>query len=145
MLPASGSLFPIGSTQVTCSAQDDAGNVANTSFTVSVGGLPDTGAPAIAAHADVTAEATSGAGTTVTYSAPTATDAVDGSAAVSCLPASGTLFPLGSTTVKLLGAGFRRQQHEPVVLGDRPRHHPADHRRARRRDRRGDGQRAARP
>ena len=98
-LPASGSLFPVGSTQVTCSAHDDAGNVASSSFTVSVGSLPDTSAPTIAAHADVTAEAESGAGANVTYTAPTATDAVDGSEAVSCLPASGTLFPLGSTTV----------------------------------------------
>jgi hypothetical protein len=98
-LPASGSLFPVGSTLVTCSATDDAGNLARSSFTVSVGSLPDTSAPTIAAHADVTTEATGPAGATVGYTPPTATDVADGSVAVSCLPAPGALFPLGSTTV----------------------------------------------
>ncbi|MGD1015346.1 MAG: peptidoglycan-binding protein, partial [Roseiarcus sp.] len=46
-----------------------------------------------------TAAATSPAGATVTYAAPTATDAVGGTAAVSCSPASGSTFALGVTTV----------------------------------------------
>ena len=48
---------------------------------------------------DITAEATSAAGAVVTYAAPTATDAVDGSRSVSCQPASGSTFALGATTV----------------------------------------------
>jgi hypothetical protein len=35
----------------------------------------------------------------VTFVLPTATDIVDGSVAVSCLPASGATFPMGSTTI----------------------------------------------
>jgi hypothetical protein len=95
--PASGSLFAVGHTTVTCSAQDAAGNAAPTqSFDVHV---RDTTAPAIQAHADVVAEATGSNGATVTYTAPTASDTVDGSVAVSCAPASGTAFALGHTTV----------------------------------------------
>ena len=178
-LPASGSLFPVGSTQVTCSAQDAAGNVANSSFTVAVGIAPDTTPPTIAAHADelaettrsersdgqlhpadgnrrfrrtlsrsaacpprapcsprptqvncaahdaagnnaslsfsvivrdttpptiaahadLTAEAAGLTGATLSYTTPTASDSLDGPVAVSCLPVSGSLFGLGSTTV----------------------------------------------
>ena len=95
--PASGSLFALGHTTVTCSAQDAAGNVApSQSFDVYV---RDTTAPAIQAHADVVAEATGSSGAAVTYTAPTATDAVDGSVSVTCAPASGTVFVLGHTTV----------------------------------------------
>ena len=95
--PASGSLFALGHTTVTCSAQDAAGNAAPTqSFDVHV---RDTTAPAIQAHADVVAEATVASGATVSYTAPTASDAVDGSVSVTCAPASGTVFVLGHTTV----------------------------------------------
>ncbi len=37
-MPASGSMFPIGSTSVTCTASDAAGNIASKSFTVAVVG-----------------------------------------------------------------------------------------------------------
>jgi len=59
----------------------------------------DITAPVIDSHADVTAEATSSLGVIVTYTTPTASDDVDASVTVSCLPASGTNFPLGATTV----------------------------------------------
>jgi hypothetical protein len=39
--PESGSLFPIGATQVTCSATDGAGNSSQASFSVSVRGAPE--------------------------------------------------------------------------------------------------------
>ena len=94
--PASGSNFPIGSTKVDCSSSDQADNTANGSFLVQVG---DTSGPVIAAHADVTAEATSASGATVSYTSPTATDAVDGPVAVTCAPASGGNFSLGNTTI----------------------------------------------
>ena len=48
--------------------------------------------------ADVTAEAASAAGGVVTFTA-SATDAVTDSLVVTCAPASGTTFPLGTTTV----------------------------------------------
>src|SRR5207249_9719397 len=85
------------STTVTCNAQDQAGNhAAGTTFTVT---LRDTTAPVIAAHGDVTAEATSAAGAIVSYTSPATSDAVDGAKTATCLPASGGQFALGSTTV----------------------------------------------
>ena len=95
-LPASGGVFPLGSTTVTCTSHDAAGNTASSTFTVLV---RDTTPPTIAAHSNLTVEAAGPSGATVTYSAPVATDEVDGSDAVNCLPASGGVFPLGSTTV----------------------------------------------
>jgi hypothetical protein len=93
---ASGSTFPLGRTTVTCSATDKAGNIGTASFHVTV---QDTTPPAIAAQADITAEATSASGATVSYTTPGATDAVDGSDPVSCAPASGAVFALGTTPV----------------------------------------------
>jgi hypothetical protein len=95
--PASGSTFPLGTTTVNCSAKDAAGNTATGSFTVTV---RDTTPPSVGSPASITAEATSAAGAVVTYTTPTATDTVGpASPAVSCSPASGSTFPLGTTTV----------------------------------------------
>ncbi len=49
--------------------------------------------------ADKTAVATSENGTSVTFTAPTATDIVDGTVTATCDKASGSTFPLGTTTV----------------------------------------------
>lgn len=93
--PTSGSTFPIGETTVTCSATDAAGNADSEQFAVTV---VDTTAPELNLPADVIAEADQLGGKIVTFS-PTATDAVDGAVTVSCLPVSGSLFPVGTTTV----------------------------------------------
>jgi hypothetical protein len=95
-VPASGSVFPLGVTTVTCTARDAADNAGTGTFTVAV---VDTTAPAIAPHAPVSATASTPAGGMVTYTNPTATDLVDGAVAVTCQPASGSTFPLGATTV----------------------------------------------
>jgi hypothetical protein len=58
----------------------------------------DTTPPVISAPTSVSATATSVNGALVTFSA-TAMDNVDGPVAVSCSPASGSLFPLGTTNV----------------------------------------------
>ncbi len=58
----------------------------------------DTTAPVLTLPADQTVQATSPKGAPVTYTA-TATDAVDGSVVPSCSPASGFVFPVGSTSV----------------------------------------------
>lgn len=58
----------------------------------------DTQAPVIAAHADVYA-VTSGTSIQVSYTTPAASDNIDASVAVSCSPASGSVFNLGTTTV----------------------------------------------
>ena len=94
--PLSGGVFALGSTTITCTASDKSGNVGTSTFAVVV---KDTTGPTIGAHLDVTAEATGPSGAKVTYANPTASDLVDGTAAVSCVPASGSTFPLGNTTV----------------------------------------------
>src|SRR5581483_5626146 len=88
--------FALGHTTVTCTAQDAAHNSSSSTFDVNV---RDTTPPSISTHADLVAEATGPSGATVTYTAPTATDLVDGTDAVACAPASGTTFALGHTTV----------------------------------------------
>jgi hypothetical protein len=93
---ASGTVFPIGTTTVTCSAIDRAGNKGDNTFTVRV---QDTLAPNLTVSPHKTAVATSAAGAVVNYTPPTATDIVDGSVAGSCDKASGSVFPLGTTTV----------------------------------------------
>jgi hypothetical protein len=96
--PASGSIFPLGTTEVTCTATDAAENTATGSFTVTVTAPRDTAAPELSLPDDITEEATGPDGAEVTYTA-TATDAVDGSITPECTPASGSIFPLGTTEV----------------------------------------------
>jgi hypothetical protein len=98
--PSSGSTFPIGSTTVTCTATDSHGNTGSASFTVTVV-LVDTTPPTFQnVPADMKVEATGPSGSVVTYTTPTATDDSDGPIAlVTCAPASGSTFPLGTTTV----------------------------------------------
>jgi hypothetical protein len=95
--PASGSTFPLGNTTVNLTATDAAGNPATASFIVTV---QDTIAPSVTAPASIVAEATSASGATVTYPAATATDAVGVTSIVSN-PPSGSIFPLGNTTVTI--------------------------------------------
>jgi hypothetical protein len=94
--PASGSTFPLGSTQVDCSVKDSGGLTTSGFFAVTV---VDTTKPVIAAHGAVTAEATGPDGANVSYTSPGTTDAVDGPGTATCLPASDTKFALGETTV----------------------------------------------
>lgn len=99
--PVSGSTFGFGTTTVSCSARDGAGNIASDTFTVTV---QDTIAPTLTGlPADITAEATGPSGAPVTFTAPTATDAV-GVTETSCSPASGATFALGATTVTCTAA-----------------------------------------
>jgi hypothetical protein len=98
----SGSVFPIGSTTVTCIATDDVGLTAVDQFQITVA---DTTPPVFVPGADVSAQANTTGGANVAFTAPTATDfgqPVD----VSCtafvppqLVASGDFFPIGVTTV----------------------------------------------
>jgi hypothetical protein len=94
---ASGATFPLGTTTVSCTAVDAHGNGAEASFTVTV---KDTTAPTISGvPGTIEVEATGPAGAVVSYTAPTASDLVDGVVAVNCSKASGATFPLGTTTV----------------------------------------------
>src|SRR5262249_26932247 len=95
--PVSGSTFPLGVTTVTCSATDAAHNSASTTFTVTVG---DSVAPLISGTPlNQTVNATSAAGAIVSFVLPVAADAVDGAVPVTCVPAPGSTFGLGTTTV----------------------------------------------
>ena len=93
--PASGSLFPIGSTQVNCTATDNAGNTANTSFNIIV---QDTTAPTLNLPANITVPQTIPAGAVVNYTV-SANDLVDASPTISCSLPSGMVYPLGTTTL----------------------------------------------
>jgi hypothetical protein len=92
--PASGSFFPVGVTTVTCTAQDATGNTATCTFTVTVN---DTQPPSITCPANMTVSQDSAFGAVVPFTA-TASDNCPG-VTVACTPASGSVFPLGTTTV----------------------------------------------
>jgi hypothetical protein len=97
--PASGSTFPVGTTSVNCSATDSAGQTTNASFAVNVV-LDDTTDPVVTVPADVSETTGDPSGKTIVFSpAPSATDNLDGTLPVSCSPVSGSVFPVGSTTV----------------------------------------------
>ena len=92
--PASGAAFAKGVTTVTCTAKDTAGNTAQCSFTVTVN---DTEPPKLACPANQTV--TSNGPVAVIYSLPAATDNCAGVGTPVCLPSSGAIFPVGTTTV----------------------------------------------
>jgi len=92
---ASGSMFGVGPTTVTCSAADLSGNVATGTFAVTV---RDTAPPALTLPATLTLEATGPSGAPVAFTV-SANDVVSGPRSVACEPASGSTFPLGTTVV----------------------------------------------
>jgi hypothetical protein len=93
--PASGALFPVGTTTVNCSVIDSGGLTTNGSFSIMVG---DNTAPLLVLPGDMTEEAQGPAGTAIAFT-PSAMDIVDGSLPVACDHASGETFGLGTTTV----------------------------------------------
>ncbi len=95
--PPSGSNFGIGTTTVTCSATDGHNDPASGTFTITV---TDSSGPVLSGYANKTVEANGPGGSVVNYPAVSATDSIDGPiASVSCAPASGTTFPLGTTAI----------------------------------------------
>jgi hypothetical protein len=96
-VPGSGSNFVVGTTTVTCTANDGRGNTSQAEFHVSISPI-DATPPIITVPADITTEATSGSGAAVTY-AFSATDPDDAVSASSCTPDSGATFAIGQTTV----------------------------------------------
>ena len=91
-VPPSGSTFPIGTTTVTCTATNSAGS-ASCQFTVTL--TPQVQPPMITCPINMTVTATTSTGGVVTYPTPTATNG----ATVTCVPPSGSTFPIGTTTV----------------------------------------------
>ena len=94
--PESGATFALGTTTVTCTGRDAAGNTASNAFAVTV---VDTTAPTPTVPRSLTVNATSAKGAKVTFNT-TATDVVDAGQNVSCRPASGSTFKTGRTIVQ---------------------------------------------
>jgi uncharacterized repeat protein (TIGR01451 family) len=99
--PPSGSSFPVGQTTVSCTASNNVSPNASCSFTVKVN---DTQPPAFAqgcpasvnAVTQITCPMTTSQ--TVSYTTPAVTDNCAG-ATVSCVPPSGSVFTVGTTSV----------------------------------------------
>ncbi len=92
--PASGSSFPLGTTTVNCVATDASDNTSSCSFPVTVN---DTTPPVVACPANISVNVASGCAQTVSFTfSPTDNCSVANS---SCEPASGSSFPVGTTTV----------------------------------------------
>jgi len=93
--PPSGSLFPPGPTVVHCAAFDASDNAGVCHFTVTV---VDTTPPVITCPADINASCNHTDGALVNYVVGVK-DNCDGNPTLSCTPASGSVFPEGTTTV----------------------------------------------
>lgn len=92
--PDSGSVFPIGNTIVTVTASSEGTEIDSGTFTVTV---QDTTAPSIVAPFEISTVSLSPEGTEVEFDV-SATDET-GNVTVVCEPPSGSVFPIGTTTV----------------------------------------------
>ena len=105
-----------GVTTVSFYGRDNAGNIeATKTLVVSIDKTP----PVLSTPTRITVNATSSAGAVVTYSV-TAKDNVDPNPAVSCVPASGSTVPIGTTTVNCTAsdaAGNSSSASFQVVVG----------------------------
>jgi fibro-slime domain-containing protein len=115
--PASGSIFAVGTAQVTCTASSPSGATATATFPVTV---RDTRAPKLDLPDRQVLEATSPAGAVAIFTAA-ATDLVDVTDPVVCAPASGSTFPIGRTAVTCTAtdaAGNSRSGAFTIVVRD---------------------------
>jgi hypothetical protein len=124
--------FPIGNTQVTCTAMDVASpprgaNQSSTSFTVTVRDVTppsfdDIASPGSPFTPSNPAEATSAAGARVFYTTPMATDTNGGPVTVACHSASGlvsgSVFPIGMTPINCTATDRSGVSTPPTNLFD---------------------------
>jgi hypothetical protein len=94
--PPNGSSFQVGTTTVTCTATDAADNSTSATFTVTVT-PPDEVAPNLTLPANIVVPAQGASGAVVTYTTSATDDS--GGVTVTCVPPSGSTFPIGTTTV----------------------------------------------
>jgi hypothetical protein len=94
-LPAPAAL-PLGTTVVTCFAEDEAGNESTTAFSITVA---DTSPPNLDGPLTDLVVDHDGAEAVVAWDVPTAVDVVDGAVEVTCDPPPGSTFPPGGTEV----------------------------------------------
>jgi HYR domain len=101
----SGSVLPVGTTNVTCRASDtdDSNSPVSATFTVTVTPVADADLALAGVPANMTVAATGQSGASVTYTAPTATDEEAG-ATVSCDHPSGSVLAVGTTNVTCLAS-----------------------------------------
>ncbi|HKX48761.1 MAG TPA: sigma-70 family RNA polymerase sigma factor [Gaiellaceae bacterium] len=114
--PVSGAVFPLGETEVSCTAQDTAGNETEGTFAVAVA---DSTAPVLTAPGSLEVEAEGPTGAPVAYRAGAQDRA--GRLSVSCSPRGGTVFPLGETEVECTardGAGNVARKRFMVTVVD---------------------------
>jgi subtilisin-like proprotein convertase family protein len=105
--PASGSFFPVGTTTVTCTSSTGP----SCSFTVTI---TDDQPPTITCPANITkSNDPNQCGAVVNYPSPTITDNCPGTFTATCTPASGSFFPVGTTTVTCTVNGFDEQAPLP--------------------------------
>ncbi|HXI55913.1 MAG TPA: HYR domain-containing protein, partial [Polyangia bacterium] len=91
-----GATFPVGPTTLHCTATDVFGNSSTNDITITV---TDTTPPAITTPSSLASTAPSGGTVPVAFTV-TAADAVDGPITPTCVPASGSAFAIGATTVQ---------------------------------------------
>jgi hypothetical protein len=91
--------YPVGTTTITWTATDAAGNTASATQTVTVN---DVEKPSLSVPTAVAADATGSAGAAVSYVASAADNV--GVASHACAPASGSTFAVGDTTVTCIAA-----------------------------------------
>lgn len=109
--PASGSVFPIGTTPVSCRASDTHGNSSSVDFQVIVSSQsPGSAAPALAVPSLLKVEATSRNGAVVSFSVSSSSSPQP---SITCKPASGSLFPFGTSTVRCV-AGYTGSSQQTV-------------------------------
>ncbi len=121
--PASGSLFPLGTTTVKCTVTDSGGKQASAEFPVTVhDGVP----PVLTLPDDLFVIAAYGAKTWPVTFSTSAWDAVDGDVAIICKPPSGSSFTVWSTTTVNCSArdkagNLSKGSFKVTVQDDRPR------------------------
>ena len=129
---ASDTVFKLGTTTVTCTATDAAGNRGTESFTVKV---VDTTDPDVQAPANMVVGNDSPTGADVVYTGAKATDLVSGACPVTCTPASGQRLPAWHHDGHLQGDGRCRQHrhghlhHRGAGPDQADRHGPGRHHR----------------
>ena len=98
--PPSGSLFPVGTTYVVCNAIDAAGNRSSVEFPIQVsGGCGTNTCIVLTVPADITTNCNTAGGAIVSYTATGRDTCTGGIVPVTCVPPSGSVFPVGLTRV----------------------------------------------